>query len=104
MLPPPGRARRSCACPRRCPAAGCCLPALLPLFTLAQSNLAPPPRSEHIIDRRTFFEHELEAEQQSRVGQRLTELTIRKVRAGGWALVCGQAEQLRAGWRCGWVL
>ncbi|KAL4447395.1 hypothetical protein ABPG75_004614 [Micractinium tetrahymenae] len=33
----------------------------------------------HIIDRRTFIESELEASSQSRVGEKLTELTIRKV-------------------------
>lgn len=34
---------------------------------------------DQIIDRRTFMEVELEAESQSRVGKKLTELTIRKV-------------------------
>ncbi|KAI7843293.1 hypothetical protein COHA_003125 [Chlorella ohadii] len=34
---------------------------------------------DHIIDRRTFMEVELEAEGQSRVGKKLTELTIRKI-------------------------
>lgn len=40
------------------------------------------PRREHIVDRKTFMEAELEASSQSRVGEKLTELTIRKVRAG----------------------
>lgn len=46
-----------------------------------------PHRRQYIIDRRTFFEAELEASSQSRVGEKLTELTIRKVcarRAVGW--------------------
>lgn len=40
-------------------------------------------RRDQIIDRRTFMEVELEAEGQSRVGKKLTELTIRKVRCVG---------------------
>lgn len=62
-------------------------PPLLPLPSLrcrpcsvcfAACPVPSAPR-QYIIDRRTFFEAELEASSQSRVGEKLTELTIRKV-------------------------
>jgi hypothetical protein len=52
-------------------------------LTIPASFTACVYRRQQIIDRETFFEEQLEISSQSRVGEKLTELTIRKV--GGQA-------------------
>lgn len=61
--------------------------------TVPPQMMALSPRREHIIDRKAFMESELEASSQSRVGEKLTELTIRKVRPLGGASGAGQGLQ-----------
>lgn len=68
--PSPLKRRRSCSLCAHWPDLRCCF--------------AASSCRDQIIDRRTFMEVELEAESQSRVGKKLTELTIRKVSECCW--------------------